>query len=454
MTHTGAPGGTLAVIILTYNEEANIAQALSNVVGWADDVFVLDSMSTDGTLAIAKQYECHVAKHPFEDYGKQRNYALSTLPIRSEWVFFLDADELLSDALKDEIGDIIATSPTENGFYVNRRFLWMGRWIRRGYYPCWILRLLRHGKGRCEDRAINEHLIVEGTTGHLSSDLIHEDRRGVGEWITKHNRVRHARGPGARASRSRSPASRALDARLFGAQPERKRWIRQRVWNRLPPLVRPFVYFTYRYVLRSGFSTAGLDSSITCSRRSGSPCSSMSSISRSGATRLFNDKVIRKQRPRWSLNGYGSNDVRGYEAPMTDRLGQAHDFWNAGSCGEDQYLTTGDQAGYKAHSRRRYELEPDITSFANAFAARGRDVLEIGVGLGADHQFRRGRRANDRYRLTERAIEHVQRRFELFRLASDLRVANAECLPFPDNAFDLVYSWGVLHHTPDTARRA
>src|SRR4051812_17433770 len=106
--------GTVAVIILTYNEEANIAKALSNVVGWAHEVFVLDSMSTDGTLAIVTKYDCHVAQHPFEDYGRQRNCALNTLPIRSEWVFFLDADESLSAALKDEIGEIIATSPTEN----------------------------------------------------------------------------------------------------------------------------------------------------------------------------------------------------------------------------------------------------------------------------------------------------------------------------------------------------
>src|SRR5688572_29064331 len=101
--------GTVSVIILTYNEEANIAQALSNVVGWAHQVFVLDSISTDGTLAIAKQYECHVAQHPLEDYGKQRNYALDILPIRSEWVFFLDADERLSELLKEEIASLIAT---------------------------------------------------------------------------------------------------------------------------------------------------------------------------------------------------------------------------------------------------------------------------------------------------------------------------------------------------------
>jgi glycosyltransferase involved in cell wall biosynthesis len=244
--------GTVAVIILTYNEEANIAQALSSVVGWADEVFVFDSMSTDSTLAIAKRYECHVAQHPFEDYGKQRNHALDTLPIRSEWVFFLDADESFSPDLKNEIARLITTVPAENGFFVSRRFMWMGRWIRRGYYPCWILRLLRHGKGRCEDRAINEHLIVEGTTGYLSSDLVHEDRRGVGQWITKHNAyaTREAQeliraGP--------DPGLQALDARLFGSQPERKRWIRQHIWNRLPPLVRPFVYFTYRYLIAGGF---------------------------------------------------------------------------------------------------------------------------------------------------------------------------------------------------------
>ena len=144
--------------------------------------------------------------------------------------------------------------------------------------------------------------------------------------------------------------------------------------------------------------------------------------------------------------------TREYETLMTDRLIQVHDFWNAGSCGEDRYLSSWDQAGYRAHSRRRYELEPYITSFANASAMRGCDVLEIGVGLGADHQlFAEAGARMTGVDLTERAIEHVQRRFDLFRLASDLRVANAECLPFPDNAFNLVYSWGVLQHTPDTA---
>jgi len=252
MSDQTSSSGTVAVIILTYNEEANIAQALSNVVGWADEVFVLDSMSTDGTVAIAKQYECHVAQHPFEDYGKQRNYALETLPIRSEWVLFLDADESLPAALKNEIVSVITSFPAENGFYVRFRFIWMGQWIRRGYYPSWILRLLRHSKGRCENRAINEQLFVEGATGYLSNDLIHEDRRGIGEWIAKHNRY---------ASREALELTRTeqerrcteLDARLMGSQAERKRWIRRHLWNRLPPIVRPVAYFCYRYLLRLGF---------------------------------------------------------------------------------------------------------------------------------------------------------------------------------------------------------
>ena len=145
---------------------------------------------------------------------------------------------------------------TENGFYVNRRFMWMGRWIRRGYYPSWILRLFRHGKGRCENRAINEQLFVEGATGYLSNDLIHEDRRGIGDWIAKHNRYA-SREALELARTEQERRSNELDARLMGSQAERKRWIRRHVWNRLPPLVRPVgVLLSIATCCDSVFSTA------------------------------------------------------------------------------------------------------------------------------------------------------------------------------------------------------
>lgn len=242
----------VALIILTYNEEANIAQALDSVTSWANEIFILDSLSTDRTLEIARQYGCHIAQNKFENYAKQRNYALEHLPISSEWVLFLDADEWLPDALKQEIDAVIATSPEENGFYIKRRLIWMERWIRRGYYPTWILRLFRHGKGRCEDRAVNEHLIVEGKTGQLRNDFMHEDRKGVTDWVAKHNGYATLEAHELLNTRS-VPGYREIDGRLFDTQAQRKRWLRQKVWNRMPLLIRPFFYFFYRYVLRAAF---------------------------------------------------------------------------------------------------------------------------------------------------------------------------------------------------------
>lgn len=238
----------IAVVILTYNEEDNIAQALGSVCGWAREVFVFDSFSTDRTLAIARTFECAVVQHPFEDYGKQRNYALEGLPITTEWVFFLDADEHMPADLRREIAEVIASSPRENGFQVKYRMIWMGRWIRRGYYPTWLLRLFRRGKARCEARSVNEHLILEGEAGRLSNDLIHEDRKSLSRWVQKHDAYAEREA----AELFKEPEG-YIDATLLGTQAQRKRWVRYKVWNRLPPLVRPIVYFSYRYFARGGF---------------------------------------------------------------------------------------------------------------------------------------------------------------------------------------------------------
>ena len=242
----------VAVIVLTYNEEINIAQALDSVAGWAREIFILDSFSTDRTLDIARPYGCQITQHKFENYARQRNYALDALPIRSEWVLFLDADEWLPDPLKQEISTAIAGTPAVDGFYLNRRLIWMGRWIRRGYYPSWILRLFRRGKGRCEDRQVNEHLIVEGPTAQLRQDFMHEDRKGVSDWIEKHNRYAFLE---AQTLLAVTPGSepQEIDARWSGTQAQRKRWLRHRVWNRMPPLLRPFFYFLYRYIVKGGF---------------------------------------------------------------------------------------------------------------------------------------------------------------------------------------------------------
>lgn len=239
----------LAVIILTYNEEDNIAQALSSVCGWAREVFILDSFSTDRTLEIAATFDCTIAQNKFEDYGRQRNHALSALPITAEWVLFLDADEWIPAELQAEIAEVIGKNPPENGFHIKYRLMWMGRWIRRGYYPTWLMRLFRRAKARCEDRSVNEHVIVEGSTGYLKNDIIHEDHKSLSRWIAKHDG--YADREAAELFKGAPPGH--IDATLWGTQAQRKRWVRHKVWNRLPPLVRPLAYFSYRYLARGGF---------------------------------------------------------------------------------------------------------------------------------------------------------------------------------------------------------
>jgi len=129
------------------------------------------------------------------------------------------------------------------------------------------------------------------------------------------------------------------------------------------------------------------------------------------------------------------------------------DFWNQASCGEDLYLRGHDPAAYEDQARARYALEPFILDFARFAERRDQRVLEIGVGLGADHQrFAQAGAVLEGIDLTSRAVEHTQRRLVAFGLSSRLQVADAESLPFQDNEFDCVYSWGVLHHSPNTPR--
>lgn len=133
--------------------------------------------------------------------------------------------------------------------------------------------------------------------------------------------------------------------------------------------------------------------------------------------------------------------------------GEVHDFWNKASCGEQLYLSGAEKSSYIEQGRIRYELEPYIVGFAGFNAARDLDVLEIGVGLGADHQ--RFAEAGARLHgidLTQRAINHTRKRLELFGLRSDLQIGDAEALVFGDETFDVVYSWGVLQHTPNTQK--
>lgn len=135
----------------------------------------------------------------------------------------------------------------------------------------------------------------------------------------------------------------------------------------------------------------------------------------------------------------------------TEKL-KVKDFWNTNSCGEQLYLKGSDESeAFRFQSDMRYQLEPYIEKFANFSKSANKKILEIGVGLGADHQkFAEAGAILTGIDLTDKAISYTQKRLSLFELTSQLQVADAENLPFETQSFDIVYSWGVIHHSPDT----
>jgi glycosyltransferase involved in cell wall biosynthesis len=244
----------LDVLIITYNEEANIARCLESV-RWATEVFVVDSMSTDRTVETAKSLGAKIYLHPFEGYAKQRNWALDSLPFSHDWVLMLDADERIPSALAEEVTQAIRNDGHgQAGFYLNRRHIFLGRFLRHGgLYPTWLLRLYKRQLVRFEERPMNEHAILEGAAGYLSQPFDHHDLRPLSDWVAKHNCYADLEADEYLRERFQGGYQDAIPARFWGKQPERKRWIKLHVWNRLPLLLRPFLFFFRNYFLKGGF---------------------------------------------------------------------------------------------------------------------------------------------------------------------------------------------------------
>jgi glycosyltransferase involved in cell wall biosynthesis len=235
----------IVILILTYNEQENIEQCLNSISGWAAKTYVIDSGSTDGTLEKVRQFDVEVKYNKFVNFSKQRNFALGLLEKDFDgWVLFLDADEYLTSDIKSEILVKIKTDQFTN-FFLNRRFYWGDTWIKRGYYPSNIIRLFKNGYARCEDRSVNEHLIVVGETGFISSDFIHKCNKPISSWVEKH--IKRAR---LEADELFNKNNNQINSSLFKNTVETKRWIRNNIWERLPIFLRPFLLFFYRLFIQ------------------------------------------------------------------------------------------------------------------------------------------------------------------------------------------------------------
>lgn len=245
----------LTVIILTYNEERNLPTSLSSVYGWAEEVFIVDSFSDDDTLSIAKEFGVEVYQNQFEHWATQREWALEVLPITTEWVLFLDADEAVSVELAAEIQEETTSWPDDvAGVFLDRRFYFLGRWLRHGgFAPNHVLRLIRPNRTKLIPAGDREYFHVDGKTQTLKGYLIHEDKRDLAFWIKKHNRIsayaaqfRFDQASYNEFGKNTSSASGSVEGR-------RRIFIKDRIVARLPFWLQPFLYFFYRYIFKLGF---------------------------------------------------------------------------------------------------------------------------------------------------------------------------------------------------------
>jgi glycosyltransferase involved in cell wall biosynthesis len=251
----------ISVIIPAKNEEQNIEACLKSV-GWADEVFLVDSQSADRTVEIAERFGARVVQfHYGGSWPKKKNWSLENLPFRNEWILILDADERITPELRDEMAEAIK-DPKYDGYYINRRVIFLGRWLRHcGWYPNWNLRLFKHKLGRYEflgqgtddtrtgDNEVHEHVLLEGPAGYLNNDMLHEDFRDLFHWFERHNRYSSWE---ARVHQNLrvDNSLRTIGAAFFGGPLQRRRFIKQ-IYIRLP--FRPAIKFIGMYFFKLGF---------------------------------------------------------------------------------------------------------------------------------------------------------------------------------------------------------
>jgi glycosyltransferase involved in cell wall biosynthesis len=247
----------LTVVIAVRNEEKNIAECLRSVAQM-DQVFVVDSHSTDQTCEIAEQLGATVAQFDYSgEWPKKRNWALRNLPIRNEWVLILDGDERLDDALVEEIR--IAIQRTDvNGFYLRWKFIFLGRWMKHCWRHGWMLRLFRHGKAEYEDLGlrgqggwdaeVHENVVLsEGNSDRLGAWLIHDTSEDLTHWIRKQNEF--SSWNAVRRSRQMADGMPPLKW-AFSRDPVRKRKWLKALFLRMP--CKPTLMFCWLFLVKLG----------------------------------------------------------------------------------------------------------------------------------------------------------------------------------------------------------
>ena len=245
----------VSILVLTRNEEINIRACLESL-SWSDDIVVLDSFSSDGTVAIARSYGARVVQRGFDNWSEHQNWAVTNIPFRFPWVLYLDADERCMPELRDEVLERATADAPESAFRMRRKDFYMGRWLKRAQlYPTWLIRLFRPDKIRYE-RLVNPVANVDGVVGKLTGHILHYPfSHGVSHWIARHNKYSDLEALEMLKVRREGSGS---WAGVLSADPNKRRRTLKELSFRLP--ARPWIKFCYYYFVRRGFldGSAGL----------------------------------------------------------------------------------------------------------------------------------------------------------------------------------------------------
>ena len=244
----------LSVIILTYNEELHIRRCIENIFPIAKAIFVVDSISTDKTVEIARSLRAMVYQNKWENnHAKQFNWALENLPIRTKWVLRLDADEYLTLELLNELEDKLSKIEDKiTGVIFKRRHIFLNKWIKKGVYPVKLLRLFQYRKAFCEQRWMDEHIqLIEGVVVEFDNDFVDHNLNNLTWWIAKHNGYAIREAIDLLDIELNLSGSGKENELTGQAAMKRKRKLS---YAKKPLFIRSFAYFIYRYIFKLGFT--------------------------------------------------------------------------------------------------------------------------------------------------------------------------------------------------------
>jgi glycosyltransferase involved in cell wall biosynthesis len=237
----------ISILVLTLNEEANLPACLASVQ-WSDDIVVLDSHSIDRTCSIAVAFGASVIERPFDNWASHQNWAMVNIPFKHEWVFYLDADERMTDTLKEELLALLSDKQRrEVAYYCGRKNYFMGKWIRHAMPPGMIMRFFKPKCVRFQ-RLVNPVPVIDGEFGYLKNHFVHYNfSKGFTEWFDKHNKYSLFE---AMEGKTLLQGGISDLSKLFGKDPSVRRRTLKNISFRLP--LRPVLKFIYLYVFALG----------------------------------------------------------------------------------------------------------------------------------------------------------------------------------------------------------